>query len=530
MPLLVIFLSFHYFPMQGQVVSGQWTWIKGDNIIDQLGVYGSSGVAAPSNKPGARQYSATWTDATGKFWLFGGLGYDGVSGPSSLNDLWRYDPSVNQWTWLKGDNTSGQYGVYGTQGIAAAANKPGGRYGCITWLDGSGNMWLFGGTGMGASGAVGRLNDLWKYDTTLHQWAWIKGDNTINQSGSYGTLGTPSLTNKPGGRIFSASWIDNNGLLWLFGGNGYDAGATTGQLADLWKFDPATSMWTWIKGNSTINSLAAYGTLGIPAAGNNPGARNGAVAWNDGSGSFWLFGGSGYDGASSGSLNDLWKYDVSSGQWAWIKGDNIINQYGIYGSQGVESVSNKPGGRNVATGWKDLFGNLWLVGGAGYAASGASGYLNDLWKYDIVSNQWTWVKDNNIINQAAVYGTMGTPSAANRPGAAQGSSSWRDKLGNLWLFGGLGHDGTGALGYLNSLLIYGNETFVWIGVTSTDWNTATNWSGGVVPSILDEVLIPSGTSFSPIITTGIAAACKDMTVLTGATVTVNVGGNLTISH
>ena len=34
-----------------------------------------------------------------------------------------------------------------------------------------------------------------------------------------------------------------------------------------------------------------YGTKGVPAAGNVPGARDYAVAWADSSGNLWLFGG-----------------------------------------------------------------------------------------------------------------------------------------------------------------------------------------------------------------------------------------------
>ena len=49
---------------------------------------------------------------------------------------------------------------------------------------------------------------------------WMKGDNTINQSGIYGTQGVAGAGNKPGARDFSATWKDNNGNLWLFGGYG----------------------------------------------------------------------------------------------------------------------------------------------------------------------------------------------------------------------------------------------------------------------------------------------------------------------
>lgn len=52
-----------------------WTWMKGDNTINQAGIYGTITVASSANKPGARNYSTTWTDANGNLWLFGGSGY-----------------------------------------------------------------------------------------------------------------------------------------------------------------------------------------------------------------------------------------------------------------------------------------------------------------------------------------------------------------------------------------------------------------------------------------------------------------------
>src|SRR5204863_2104319 len=36
-------------------------------------------------------------------------------------------------TWMKGSNTSGLVGTYGTMGIPAPGNNPGGRHGCGTW-------------------------------------------------------------------------------------------------------------------------------------------------------------------------------------------------------------------------------------------------------------------------------------------------------------------------------------------------------------------------------------------------------------
>ena len=134
-----------------------------------------------------------------------------------------------------------------------------------------------------------------------------------NWPGVYGTLGTAAAGNTPGSRESTVTWTNQDGTLWLFGGNGSDANNVTGFLNDFWKFDPAASEWTWMGGSSIVGpgraTAGVYGTLGSPAAGNLPGSRTEGVAWTDIYGNFWLFGGSGSDAQGVvGDLNDLWEH------------------------------------------------------------------------------------------------------------------------------------------------------------------------------------------------------------------------------
>ncbi|MBL0052495.1 MAG: hypothetical protein IPP29_13795 [Bacteroidetes bacterium] len=39
-----------------------------------------------------------------------------------------------------------------------------------------------------------------------------------------------------------------------------------------------------------------------------------------------LFGGFGEANSSTGLLNDLWKYDITNNEWAWMSGDSTINE------------------------------------------------------------------------------------------------------------------------------------------------------------------------------------------------------------
>ncbi len=45
--------------------------------------------------------------------------------------------------------------------------------------------------------------------------------------GFYGTKGVPDPANVPGAREFMATWIDDNGDFWLFGGFGFDGVGTS---------------------------------------------------------------------------------------------------------------------------------------------------------------------------------------------------------------------------------------------------------------------------------------------------------------
>jgi hypothetical protein len=64
--------------------------------------------------------------------------------------------------------------------------------------------------------------------------------------------------------------------------------------------------------------------------------------------------------------------------------------------------------------------------------------LDDLWKYD--GEYWVWVSGSKQGAQQGVYGVKGVPSSDNYPGSRYGAVSWTDNSGNMWMFGGYGHD------------------------------------------------------------------------------------------
>jgi len=510
---------------QNNHTSNSWIWMGGGNTVGpQLynpSVYGTQGVPAATNVPGSRYYSQSWTDSNGNscwrgskdnqrwrdskdnqrwtdkkgnLWLYGGDGYDANGQFGLLSDLWMFDPSLGkngEWTWVSGSTLNGQLPVYGALGEPAAANNPGARGFSMTWTDHDGRLWLFGGYGVVANGNSEDLNDLWVFDPSLGkygEWAWMSGSNNGGQPATYGTLGKPAATNIPGWREEAVTWTDENGNLWLFGGNGIDAVGNQGSLNDLWEFDLSrgwghSGEWVWMGGSNTVGNNGGqsgiYGTLKVPAAANIPGGRADLVSWTDSNGNFWLFGGYGVDADGNwGMLNDLWEFVPPQGQdgypcdshrsqgqygeWVWMGGSNTIGnsigQPGIYGALGVPASANIPGGRINPVSWTDDNGNLWLFGGYGLDANGNSGELNDIWKFDPSrgrNGEWTWVDGSSSAeSDAPVYGKLGVPAATNTPGGHSASVGWTDQSGNLWLFGGLGISANNGEQILNDLWEY----------------------------------------------------------------------------
>jgi N-acetylneuraminic acid mutarotase len=403
--------------------TAQWAWIAGNSTVaysptggaGQPGVYGTLGTPSATSKPGSRASAVGWKDKAGNLWLFGGWGLDGNGDVGYLNDLWRFDLSTKQWTWMGGNNTltcnaaSGecwdQPGVYGTFGIPAAGNIPGGRSESTGWTDGHGNFWLYGGLGRDVLDDECYLDDLWEFDPSINEWTWRGGytqcpSPLAGWPGVYSSQGVAAPENNPWSLYYASSWADNSGNLWLFGGTGEDLYADGWYLNDMWEFSLSSGEWAWM--NGTSSGLGAYGSMGAWSSANTPSGRASSAIWTDKDGNFWLLGGAGLaSGSTSGAglLSDLWEFKPSINEWAWMGGyDTAVclksnsgicvswGNVGVYGALGTAASGNTPGGRYSAATWTDSAGNLWLFGGYGDDAQGTVGYLNDMWQYGLKSS------------------------------------------------------------------------------------------------------------------------------------------------
>ncbi len=354
---------------------GEWIWMGGSSSTGQSGSYGTQGVSSPANHPGARVAATTWVDNDGHLWLYAGYGYDAFGGYGGLSDLWKFDVSSNEWTWIDGAKSMNLQGVYGTKGVPAPANDPGSRLeSAAAWADDSNQLWFFGG--QLCCSAFGYIDDVWRYNISSGEWTWMQGSNVSMASPVYGTLGVPDPANTPGGRRIYSHWKDADGNFWLFGGQDNFQGC----FNDLWKYDHAQNVWTWMHGSSVINGAGHYGTECLFDALNDPPSRmENRFYWTDSCSNFWMFGG--LNTFNGQYRNDMWCYNPTVNEWKWAGGLSAPDQNGLYGIKGAASTSTYPGARYGGVAWMGPAESLWLFGGVGYPWDNNVGNLNDLWKF-----------------------------------------------------------------------------------------------------------------------------------------------------
>ena len=174
----------------------------------------------PDGAPTPRSAAASW-NLGGTVWMFGGR-RTGASGSELLNDLWTFNSATHVWAKVNAADVSNAAGNSALPAPRAAA---------ATWVDASGNLWLFGGLGAGDSRPA-LLNDLWKFIPATGEW-W-RAPNP------------PAAAPAPQPRLGATSWVDAADNLWLFGGTILTPAGEPSDLTDLWRYSLETLSWTLV--------------------------------------------------------------------------------------------------------------------------------------------------------------------------------------------------------------------------------------------------------------------------------------------
>lgn len=248
----------------------------------------------------------------------------------------------------------------------------------------------------------------WSFDVVSAWWSTIH----ISNLQKFGVQGVPSNSTFPGFKYFHACVISSfDNQFYLFGGS--DSGTILITLMilitvnenNIWRFNFTLQQWTFLKGNLLLGTSVG---LGVESPLNFPTGRwEHTMNAMSSSNSIVVFGGR---SDTIGSLNDLWRYNVTSNNWCLLRGNiSTSNQPAVYGTAGVASAANIPAGvYHHCAAFLPGTDLLYVFGGY------RSAFLNELWIFNCSSAQWTFVSSSAT---AGVYTNGGQ-----YPGARSGHS------------------------------------------------------------------------------------------------------------
>lgn len=144
---------------------------------------------------------------------------------------------------------------------------------------------------------------------------------------------------------------------------------------------------------------------------------------------------------------------------------------------------------------------------------------------------------NTAISPSVFIATTGATGIGTPAGLPNGvSASWASN--RITISGTPSQSGTfnysipltGGCGNVNATgTITVNPAGYWLGTTSA-WETASNWCSNTVPTASTDVIIPAAAANKPQVNNGPSspATCRNLTIESGATLTINAGGALTV--
>lgn len=167
------------------LTSKEWIWIGGSNSVNVISYYQKTRVSfyfVPTC-PGGRYGSSMAVDVISqKLFIFGGLGlatsssygnncieyfsnYLTIYSKGHLNDLFAFDLQTKSWTFVGGNQTTNQPGLYGTRGVPSPNNWPGSRgFHGIAHDYQNQKIYLLAGFGCARSSTSGKLHSSVNYN------------------------------------------------------------------------------------------------------------------------------------------------------------------------------------------------------------------------------------------------------------------------------------------------------------------------------------------------------------------------------
>lgn len=139
-------------------------------------------------------------------------------------------------------------------------------------------VYIFGGYGRDSASTLGLLSDMWRYNITSQNFAYLSGSTFVNDGGTVGGLGVFSSNyTPPARRSYGANlvYLSSKNSLYLFGGSNGN-GLTSCIYNDLWQYSLTSNQWAFLNGSVGCQvSTGVYGTKLVEDPSNVPGFRYG---------------------------------------------------------------------------------------------------------------------------------------------------------------------------------------------------------------------------------------------------------------
>ena len=392
--------------------------------------------------PGKRRYTVVGFSISGKGYVTTGSDSTLEVAAKDFNDLWEYDPAVDQWTQK-----------------ASLPAMP--RAGAVGFSIGS-----YGYVGLGITDSnITMHKDFWRYDPGTDSWTQMAdfGGSPRENAVAFVLLGKAYVTTGDtlGGRCSRDKDVwqyDPANNAWVqkadFGGAartyavataadsfaivGTGKNDTTRFMKDLWKYNPFTDSWT------QIPNAGAFGRLH-------------AVAFTLNNMPYLTMGNDSSSGLFDHQNEEVWQYN--SGSNNWVQKAN----------SGIGTIS-----------WAGSFS----VGNNGYVYGGGSLYsypYNRFWQYDPATGNWNAKSTcpENAGNQAVAFSAGGN-------GYVLYQKITGDSVNRLWQYNPASNAwaqkapfANSGLGVANVVFNYGSQ--IWVpgnsAVSASIYNVAADsWS------------------------------------------------------
>jgi len=211
--------------------------------------------------------------------------------------------------------------------------------------------------------------------------------------GFYSTLNEYSPQNCPGFKEKYVQWTTDESVFIYESIGFYEiiSGEHEKVRVMLWEFSQELMQWRCVQDRKGTD--LDRGQKGVAHINNFPGIRERSPTWTDHENNLWLFSGHYFFQGNLGpDYIDLWKFDTKTQLWTYVNG--VLSDDGFSGNyeqRGVPSSTAVPNRRPFGGSasppptpltFTDNNGDLVLYRGSG---------SNDLWRYNIASNQWVWL-------------------------------------------------------------------------------------------------------------------------------------------